>query len=403
MRKRKIASILHHPLPLAGNRIYEELGYGWHFRTAKALAKYGGFLTVAARPNNFNKWDLKVVNNVVVILAPALSVSPSERIWKWSDVSLPLAGFVRNFVKHDFVPYIHEYRTLNSEMILRKIIDYNVILQHHGTLPPTKIIFDDPLRTLKELNKLRRDLYLRKVKGAVFVLNKYEEFYLREVLNVEAEVKIRTMAIDFNELKPLSEKEKIGVRKSIGVESDEILLTTYVGVFREEFGEIKGAHHVFRIWREVKKHFANKVKMIVTGIGEPYLSLLRKAGVMAYRFLPYKDFTKITGASDAYFLPATSGYKYGGIGVAVMEAMALGVPVVSPKLKEFPEPSYVKEIGASTNYVDDENSLKEFIDALTYVIENREHYKPSVIRELGRRYYSWESFVRDFDDVARKL
>jgi glycosyltransferase involved in cell wall biosynthesis len=118
--------------------------------------------------------------------------------------------------------------------------------------------------------------------------------------------------------------------------------------------------------------------MIVSGVGEPYLSALKRAGVLAHRWLPHGDYVKLVKASDAYFLPATSAYSYGGIGVAVMEAMAMGVPVVSP-------------------------TLREFIDALTYVIENRELYKPWTIRELGRKYYSWESFVRDFDNVARKL
>jgi glycosyltransferase involved in cell wall biosynthesis len=47
-------------------------------------------------------------------------------------------------------------------------------------------------------------------------------------------------------------------------------------------------------------------------------------------------------------------------------------------------------------------ALKEFIDALTYVVENRERYKPWGIRELAKKYYSWESFVKAFDAAARK-
>jgi glycosyltransferase involved in cell wall biosynthesis len=211
------------------------------------------------------------------------------------------------------------------------------------------------------------------------------------------------MAVDYNELKPLPEKEKINVKKSIGIKDDEILLTTYVGVFREEFNKIKGAHHIFKIWRELRKYFSNKVKIVVTGIGEPYLSIFRKAGILAYKFLPHKDYTRIVGASDIYFLPATSGYKYGGIGVAIMEAMALGIPIVSPKLKEFPEPSNIKEIGVATNYIDDEKALREFIDVLIHVIENRMYYKPWIIRELSEKYYSWESFVKDFNNAVKKL
>jgi len=401
---RRVVSVLHHPLPHVNGKIAEEQGHGWHFRSARALTKYDSFLAIAARPNTLTKWNFKSIDNVVIALAPALDISPSEKMWKWSYVSPSLASFVEYLVRHGYIPYIHEYRALNSEIVLRGIIDYNVILQHHGSSPPHQNSFGDPLKMLKEFSKLRRDLYLKKVRGIFFVLNRREKLYLREVLNVDANVKIRTMAVDFRELKPLSEEEKIGVRKTLRIKSDDILLTTYVGVFGEEFSGVKGAHLILKIWRELKEHFRNRVKMVVTGVGGSHLSLFREAGILAHRFLPHKDYIKVVGASDAYFLPATSGYLYGGSGaVAIMEAMAMGIPVVSPTLRDFPEPSRVKEIGVMTKYVDDDNALKEFVDALIYVVENRKHYKSWVIRELSKKYYSWESFVNDFNDVVRKF
>jgi len=53
---------------------------------------------------------------------------------------------------------------------------------------------------------------------------------------------VRTMAVDFNELKPLSEEEKISVRKSIGISKDVIVLRTYTGVFGEEIGSTKTSY-----------------------------------------------------------------------------------------------------------------------------------------------------------------
>jgi glycosyltransferase involved in cell wall biosynthesis len=86
-----------------------------------------------------------------------------------------------------------------------------------------------------------------------------------------------------------------------------------------------------------------------------------------------------------------------------MEALAMGIPVVSPTLRDFPEKDHVKDLGVMTRYVDDEEALREFIDALTYVIENRGQYKPWVIRELARKYYSWESFVNEFNNAIKNL
>ena len=400
----RVVSVLHHPIPpLRPGFIAEEDGLGWHFRSARALAKYGGYDAVAIRPNNTETWVTRIVDGVPVWLVPSMNLSPSKKLWRWSYASPALAEAVKGLVRMGFIPYIHEYRALNSELVIRAVINYPMILQHHGSFPPSRLSLDNPINAIKEFSKLRRDAFLRRVRGFFFVLNKYEEHYLKNVLNVDAEVKIRTMGVDFNEIKPLSPKERLKIREDLGFGNDDVLLSTYVGIFGEEFSGMKGAHYLFRIWRVLRARFDDKVKMVVTGVGEPYLTAMRRVGIVAYRLLPHMDYVKIVGASDAYFLPATSGYKYGGIGVAVMEATALGVPVVSPTLREFPEQDRIKDIGIATDWVDDERSLGRFIDALTYVIENRDSYKPWVIRELGWRYYSWESFVKDFNEAVRKL
>jgi len=400
---RKVISILHHPLPQEGGRLAEEAGFGWHFRSAKALVKHGGYKAIAARPGEGPRTAYKAIDGVAVVLTSSANLSPSPRIWKWSWMSSALVEFAEEAVKRGFLPYVHEYRALNSELVIRRIAGHPVILQHHGSLPPSRFGLRGPLGFVNELSKLRRERYLRRIRGAFFVLNEREKSYLENVLNVDAEVVVRTMAVDFDELKPPSDEERVCIRKGTGVNDDAVVLTTYVGVFGEELSGVKGAQHLLRIWRGLRSRFKEKVAMIVSGVGEPYLSALRRAGVLAHRWLPHSDYVKLVKASDTYFLPATSAYSYGGIGVAVMEAMAMGVPVVSSTLREFPEPDRIKDIGVMTEYVDDEEALREFIDALMYVIENRELYKPWTIRELGRKYYSWESFVRDFDNVARKL
>jgi glycosyltransferase involved in cell wall biosynthesis len=400
----RVVSVLHHPIPpLRPGRLAEEDGLGWHFRSARALAKYGGYEAIAVRPGINRENTIKVIDNVTVVLTPSINLSPSQRIWKWSHVSTALAELVRDAVKHGFIPYIHEYRALNSELVIRRIIDYPMILQHHGSYPPSGLNLRNPLSLIKEFSKRRRDYYLKKVRGVFFVLNEREKHYLEEILNVNVKVIVRTMAVDFNELKPLSEEEKINVKKNIGISEDAVVLRTYTGIFGEEIGSAKGAHYLINIWRNLRSKFRNKIVMIVTGIGEPYLTVLRKIGILAYKILPHEDYTKLLAATDIYFLPATSGYSYGGISVAVMEALAMGIPVVSPTLRDFPEQDRVKDLGVMTRYVDDEEALREFIDALTYVIENRGQYKPWAIRELARKYYSWESFVNEFNNAVKNL
>jgi glycosyltransferase involved in cell wall biosynthesis len=112
-----------------------------------------------------------------------------------------------------------------------------------------------------------------------------------------------------------------------------------------------------------------------------------------------KDFINVVRCSDLYFLPATSAYYFGGVGVSIMEALAAGLPVVSPTLVHFPEKTNVKHIGILTPWLDSERDLKKFVELLVYAVESIDQFKPLEIREVARKYYSWESFVNDVEQT----
>ena len=166
-----------------------------------------------------------------------------------------MVSFIYRLVsKHDYIPYIHEYRTLNSELVIRKLIQYPMVLQHHGST----IIYCvnrrlNPIDFLKRCSKLKREKLLKKIKGAIFVLNEAEKRYLEEVLGVKALVKVRTMGTSFDKLKPISEEEKRRLRKELGIGEENTVLCSYVGVYREKLGTVKGAHLVAKIWEKVIK------------------------------------------------------------------------------------------------------------------------------------------------------
>jgi len=392
-------STLHHSLPdLVFKSIAEESGMGWHYQSARALKNYGDYAAVCVRPSQGLRWISKLVDGVPVVLAPMIRLSPSKRLWKWSEVSPWLANYVAELsTKHGYVPYIHEYRALNSELIVRRLLGEEVpmVLQHHGSAPP-RLKFSSSFGLVKDLSKIRRERLLNKVRGAIFVLNEAEKEYLEDCLAVEATVKVRTMAIDFNRLKPVSDEERMELKRSLKLPEDAVVLCTYVGVFREEFSTVKGAHLIAKIWKHVRSEVNERSAMIVTGLGENVVNDMRRLGIKAYSFLPPEEYLRLVKASDVYFLPATSAYYYGGIGVAIMEALALGKPVVSPTLIHLPERECIKHVGFLTPFVDDERALKIFVEGLEYVMRNLSSFKAERIRQIAYKYYSWQSFVSDF-------
>jgi len=72
----------------------------------------------------------------------------------------------------------------------------------------------------------------------------------------------------------------------------------------------------------------------------------RRLSIEVYLFLSHNEYINLPQLSDIFFLPATPRYYYGGPGVAVMEALALGKPVVSPTLIHI-DSQDAKELGGS--------------------------------------------------------
>jgi glycosyltransferase involved in cell wall biosynthesis len=73
--------------------------------------------------------------------------------------------------------------------------------------------------------------------------------------------------------------------------------------------------------------------------------------VRVFPRLPHRDFLTYISASDIYFLPAHSDLRFAGIGVTVMEALGMGVPVVSPTLIHIPDLDVVDNVGIVTPYL----------------------------------------------------
>ncbi len=400
----RIVSVVHHPIkPVVPGKIAEEEYSGWHFLTALALRRYGSFKVVAARPNAENAWVSRSVHGVPVVLAPSLKIPAVRGYWGEVYVSPSLVGLVGYYVERlGYTPYIHEYRALHSEPVIRRVIDYPMILQHHGLPPPAPgSAWGDPVRSLKSALKMEREALLKKVKGVFFVLHKVEKAYL-ESLGVDAEVRVRTMGVDFNELKPPDTTERDALKEKWGLPSDSVVLRTYVGVFGEELSPIKGAHLIARLWRDLRSQASNpgRLRLVVTGVGKRYAELLGKLGIMAYTRLPRESYLELLKLTDVYFLAPTAGY-YGGVGVAVMEALALGNPVVTPTVNEYPE--VVRVLGIRVPYVRSGEDYKAYLASLVYVVDNIDSFKQSRIREVARKYFSWESFVEDFGNALRKL
>jgi glycosyltransferase involved in cell wall biosynthesis len=220
-------------------------------------------------------------------------------------------------------------------------------------------------------------------------------------------IKLGPMAVNINELPYVTPENRCTVRRTLKIPCDKVVLSTYVGapyVRYNKLYDVKGSHYLPVIIKIMKKYHGERVEFLVFGVSgffKDYLEMLGNVNV--FPRLPRKDFLTYLSASDIYFPPAHSDLRFAGINVAVMEALGMGVPVVSPILIHIPDLDVVDDVGVVTPYLRSVEDAVRFARQLLYAIENLSTFKPVVAREIVKKFYSWESFVNDFKDTLENI
>jgi glycosyltransferase involved in cell wall biosynthesis len=122
-----------------------------------------------------------------------------------------------------------------------------------------------------------------------------------------------------------------------------------------------------------------------------------------FPYLSHSEFLSYLAASDLYFLPAHKDLRHTGIGVTIVEALGMAIPVVSPTLIHVPDKQSIKDIGVVTQYLENTKDAIKFAGKLIYAIENINNFNPFIARRIVETYYSWESFVKDFREATREI
>jgi glycosyltransferase involved in cell wall biosynthesis len=119
--------------------------------------------------------------------------------------------------------------------------------------------------------------------------------------------------------------------------------------------------------------------------------------------LSHSEFLSYLAASDLYFLPAHKDLRYTGIRVTIVEALGMGVPVVSPTLIHVSDKQGIKDVGVVAQYLENTKDAIRFARKLIYAIENINNFNPFIARQIVEMHYSRESFVKDFREATREI
>ena len=122
-----------------------------------------------------------------------------------------------------------------------------------------------------------------------------------------------------------------------------------------------------------------------------------------FPYLSHSEFLSYLAASDLYFLPAHKDLRYTGIRVTIVEALGMGVPVVSPTLIHVSDKQGIKDVGVVAQYLENTKDAIRFARKLIYAIENINNFNPFIARQIVEMHYSRESFVKDFREATREI
>ncbi|MCU7787756.1 glycosyltransferase [Pyrobaculum sp. 3827-6] len=397
-----VLSILYHSLD-DSRGIAEERTPPWNYRAAWAITKYLKIPTIAIRPTELEQPVVKILNNVVVVLLPYHHLNiPLPKMVKSTIAALqPLErnikyiyDLVKNIKKdrQQVVYYIHEYKNIyNIPFYLDR--DSPFILQQHSRKPfEPKVADIIKIRLLRGLEKT-----------AFYALSIYEKESLQS-LGFQ-HVYLRPMGVAVDQIPLVEKHRKYEIREKLGLPTDRIIITTYVSTPIYKHGElfdVKGSHLLPHILRYLSTTHKNTL-LVVFNLRGDFANYLRKMGATVYPYVSQAEFFQHLAASDLYILPATDLLKYSGINIAVVEAMAMGKPVLSPTLIHLPDLRLLPTVGIAPPYINNINKLNIFLKKLTEIIENINKYKPAEIREVAQKFYSWETFANDFKDTLHKI
>jgi len=387
-----------------------EIANTWNIFAGSALSDAGGCKVVAIRPTSLNKFIIKRKNSLVIILVPYELLYDSNidklsgklRLYSSQLFMNGGADYLEDIIeklikyKNDSVLYIHEYKNIRYYIIFKKYKDYVYILQQHPRGPFTYNIAS--LYKINILGNLKR--------AGFFVLSLHELISLKS-MKLGKIIKLRPMAVNISELPYVPPEDRCTIRHALKLPCDKVVLSTYVGtpyIRYNRLYDVKGSHFLPIIINVIKKHLNNNVEFLVFGVSGFFKDYLESLGnVRIFPRLPRKGFLTYISASDIYFLPAHSDLKFAGIGVTVMEALGMGVPVVSPTLIHIPDLDVVGDVGVVTPYLRSVEDAVRFARQLLYTIENLRTFKPAVAREIVKKFYPWESFVNDFKDTLENI
>lgn len=384
----KIIQILHHSLSPFNMgvdvRFYEE---DWHVKVAKEIIKRTNKYELECwRPETtFKKIYTREKDGIIYKIFPSLYLDfPRE-------YSLSMFRALKKQCKGEEV-LIHIQGIHNDLAYLICLLfkDVPIVGSHLGGSPYTYshrgFIYHLPM-SIMERTALRS-------MDNIFVGSKYVAKVLYKLNS--GVILYPAVGVDFEKCKPLKKEE---ARKMLNLPPHKKLML-HVG----RFNSAKGLDIILDAYQKLKKKYDVELLVIGGQKTEPLYRKVVESGVFVIERVPHDELVAYYSAADVYLFPwfgknrrAEKQSMFGGIGVATMESLACGTPVVgTTNLKSFlGDNGELEQVGKIPK------DPSDVIQCISEILEDSTHYR--TCREIAMKYYDWETIIKHHIDAYDEL
>ncbi|WP_204502144.1 glycosyltransferase family 4 protein [Aquibacillus albus] len=191
---------------------------------------------------------------------------------------------------------------------------------------------------------------------------------------------------------PVSNKEKLEMRKELGINASKMVLAVGQFIYR------KGFETLISSWVEMP----NDTELVLIGgpKNDEYLKILNNLSINNVRvldFINFNELTKYYRASDVFVLPTREDIW----GLVINEAMAIGLPIVSTN-KCIAGLELVRD--NENGFIVQVDNYTELIERIKYVLENDVLTKNMSISSLEKiKDYTVENMARRHIDIFSEI
>jgi N-acetyl-alpha-D-glucosaminyl L-malate synthase BshA len=209
--------------------------------------------------------------------------------------------------------------------------------------------------------------------------------------NIEKEIAVINNFIDTEIYRP---RENDFYRERIAPNKEKILIHT------SNFRQVKRVPDAIRIFEKVKKEIPSKLILIGDGPDRSECERLSRELNLEkdIHFLGKQDgLHEILGASDIFLMPSQSE----SFGLAALEAMSCGIPVISSSVGGLPELNIHNETGYIAEIGDIDRMTKYALDLLTNDKKYKEFSKNARSRSVN--YFDKKIIVPQYEEFYNKI